>query len=60
MQGSQAYAKALAKAGILTDDEAKQITDGLSKVTRPALPCLTDIALKPGGWSGQWLLQLVH
>ena len=32
MQGSQAYAKALAKTGIITDDEAKQMVDGLKKV----------------------------
>mmetsp|Transcript_2445 Transcript_2445/g.6262 ORF Transcript_2445/g.6262 Transcript_2445/m.6262 type:complete len:516 (-) Transcript_2445:347-1894(-) len=32
IRGSQAYAKALAKAGILTNDEAKTIVDGLSKV----------------------------
>lgn len=31
-QGSQAYAKALAKAGILTKDEAEQIVGGLDKV----------------------------
>ena len=32
MQGSQAYAKALAKTGIITDDEAQQIVEGLKKV----------------------------
>lgn len=32
MQGSQAYARALAKAGVLTNDEAKTIVDGLSQV----------------------------
>ncbi|KAL4446257.1 hypothetical protein ABPG77_003064 [Micractinium sp. CCAP 211/92] len=32
IRGSQAYAKALAKAGVLTDDEAKTIVEGLSKV----------------------------
>lgn len=32
LQGSQAYAKALAKAGILTAEEAGQICDGLGKV----------------------------
>lgn len=32
LQGSQAYAKALAKAGILTDEEAATIVEGLSKV----------------------------
>jgi Lyase len=31
-QGSQAYAKALAKAGVLDDTEAQSIADGLSKV----------------------------
>lgn len=30
-QGSQAYAKALAKAGVLTQDEANTIVEGLSK-----------------------------
>lgn len=30
-QGSQAYAKALAKAGVLTQDEADTIVEGLSK-----------------------------
>lgn len=32
LQGSQAYARALSKAGVLTQDEASQIIDGLSKV----------------------------
>jgi hypothetical protein len=32
LQGSQAYAKALAKAGILTQEEADTIVLGLSKV----------------------------
>ena len=32
MKGSQAYAKALAKTGIITDDEAQQIVEGLKKV----------------------------
>lgn len=32
LQGSKAYAKALAKVGILTDDEAATIIDGLGKV----------------------------
>ncbi|GLI61286.1 hypothetical protein VaNZ11_003637 [Volvox africanus] len=32
IKGSQAYAKALAKAGILTHEEAATIVDGLSKV----------------------------
>ena len=32
MQGSQAYAKALAKAGVLTEQEAQQIVDGLGQV----------------------------
>ena len=31
-QGSQAYAKALAKAGVLTGEEASQIDDGLAAV----------------------------
>ena len=31
MQGSQAYAKALAKAGVLTEEEAAQIVEGLAK-----------------------------
>jgi argininosuccinate lyase len=31
-QGSQAYAKALSKAGILTGEEAATIVDGLDKV----------------------------
>ncbi len=33
-QGSQAYAKALAKAGVLTDAEAATIVEGLSKVMK--------------------------
>ncbi|KAK9814812.1 hypothetical protein WJX72_011922 [[Myrmecia] bisecta] len=32
IQGSQAYAKALAKAGVLTQEEANTIIEGLSKV----------------------------
>lgn len=32
LQGSQAYAKALAKAGVLTAQEAEQIVEGLGKV----------------------------
>ncbi|PRW61120.1 argininosuccinate lyase [Chlorella sorokiniana] len=32
IRGSQAYAKALAKAGVLTQDEADTIVEGLSKV----------------------------
>ena len=32
MQGSQAYARALSKAGVLTEDEAATIVDGLGKV----------------------------
>ena len=32
MQGSRAYAKALAKTGVITDDEAQQIVEGLKKV----------------------------
>ena len=32
MQGSKAYARALAKAGVITDEEAAQIIDGLSVV----------------------------
>ncbi len=32
MQGSQAYARALAKAGVLTDDEAGAIVRGLDTV----------------------------
>ena len=32
LQGSQAYAKALAKAGVLDAEEAQTIADGLSKV----------------------------
>lgn len=31
-QGSSAYAKALVKAGILTEDEADKITSGLAQV----------------------------
>ena len=31
-QGSKAYAKALAKAGVLTTEEAQSITEGLSAV----------------------------
>lgn len=31
-QGSQAYAKALAKAGVLTAEEATEISEGLGKV----------------------------
>lgn len=34
MQGSQAYAKALAKASVLTEEEAKQIVEGLSAVEK--------------------------
>lgn len=32
-QGSQAYAKALARAGVLTEEEAKTIVEGLGQVT---------------------------
>lgn len=32
MQGSQAYARVLSKAGVLTSEEATQIIDGLAKV----------------------------
>ncbi len=32
MQGSQAYAKALAKAGVLTAEEASTLVDGLDSV----------------------------
>ena len=32
LQGSQAYAKALARAGVLTAEEAEQIVEGLGKV----------------------------
>ena len=32
MQGSQAYARALAKAGVLTEEESSQIQEGLAKV----------------------------
>ena len=32
LQGSQAYAKALAKAGVITQDEADQIASGLEQV----------------------------
>ncbi len=32
LQGSQAYAKALAKAGVLTKEEAECIVEGLGKV----------------------------
>ena len=32
LKGSQAYAKALAKTGIITEDEAQQIVEGLKKV----------------------------
>lgn len=32
LQGSQAYAKALAKAGILTDEEASTLVEGLDRV----------------------------
>lgn len=32
LQGSKAYARALAKAGVLTDDEAETIADGLTAV----------------------------
>lgn len=32
MQGSQAYARALAKAGVLTQDEAETIIQGLKEV----------------------------
>lgn len=31
LQGSQAYAKALAKAGVLTEEEATTIVEGLAK-----------------------------
>ena len=33
LQGSQAYARALAKAGVLTDKEAGEIIEGLNKVS---------------------------
>ncbi len=32
MQGSQAYARALSKAGVVTEEEASQIVGGLDKV----------------------------
>lgn len=32
LQGSQAYAKALARAGVLTAEEAAQIVEGLGQV----------------------------
>jgi argininosuccinate lyase len=32
LRGSQAYAKALAKAGVITDEEASALVDGLDKV----------------------------
>ncbi len=32
-QGSQAYAKALARAGVLTEEEAKTIVEGLGQVS---------------------------
>ena len=34
LQGSQAYAQAIARAGIITDAEAKQIVDGLDQVAQ--------------------------
>ena len=34
MQGSQAYVKALSKAGVVTEEEASTIAEGLSKVGR--------------------------
>lgn len=34
MQGSQAYARALSKAGVLTEDEAATIVEGLDKVAK--------------------------
>ncbi|MFN8491230.1 MAG: argininosuccinate lyase [Caldilineaceae bacterium] len=34
IQGSQAYARAIARAGIITDAEAKQIVDGLDQVAQ--------------------------
>ena len=34
MQGSQAYVKALNKAGVVTEDEAASIVDGLDKVAK--------------------------
>ena len=34
MQGSQAYARALAKAGVLTDDESSKIQEGLGEVAK--------------------------
>jgi hypothetical protein len=43
-QGSQAYAKALAKAGILTQEEAETIVEGLDKVR-----LLNPAALSPRG-----------
>lgn len=32
LQGSQAYVKALSKAGVVTEEEASTIADGLSRV----------------------------
>lgn len=46
MQGSQAYAKALAKAGVLTEEEAATIVDGLSKYAAPLL-CFLEHQLLP-------------
>lgn len=40
-QGSQAYAKALSKAGILTDSESETIVEGLEKVRPQGEPPVT-------------------
>ena len=34
LQGSQAYVKALSKAGVVTEDEAATIVDGLNNVAK--------------------------
>lgn len=60
MQGSQAYARALAKAGVLTEEESSKIQEGLGKVGKeweadsfevgvasslPLFPCRYDTSL---------------
>ncbi len=45
IQGSQAYAKALAKAGVLTAEEAECIVEGLGKV-RPDVLFLSAMPYK--------------
>ena len=47
LQGSQAYAKALAKAGVLTAEEAATIVEGLSKCVHAHNPWPAQISCQP-------------